>query len=629
MLRLADSVRAVRWLKRAESLARSIKLNYGTRRELLDGYIVEGRKAGKNRKAIVMDTPGRFAHFGALSKSNMPVSSFGAIARTPTRRLFLDDTLVDHPEPLQFATEPGTSPPLYAFMLGPAPTEGIKPLGVTQPLTTPSGVLQTMLTHPIPDPTVVVGTTMTDLRQVSQLWIWVRLFGAGGAGDTDYVIHESVFRNRFGGTLLPRVEMPVNGASNIGQSCIAAYVDGVLTVATIMHEDEIGWPTKLCFVAFARDPETGAHYIKRAGQVRSSEFDNPLFTPHPVLHLGRAAEEDPDGESLGGLPFDPPYVTQTSYPCFSMACNGQQLRFMSTITATLSARSLLYPNKLETWWGSVVVSGRLQVTFDLASGAVSHTIDMVDCSSPRATAAMEGDVYLYTSLDWRVGEWLTGPWEAVEYVNYVSVAADGPDFYSVTGVHLGVRGWASDPPNFIWQPDLGANYHKYASTCTRIVYEGPHGSALFEGDQYAFESGVVLGGSVFGGTIYGLGDQFPIVPIGQGRVETPLYRVGGSARALLRIEPSGISQVALPDGAALPISSCYTTATVDPDTGEQYPHRSVVAYAPGGASTFTIEVRVGDDTIATAVGLSRDMRMGVYYLGPPGADLAYGTMGRK
>lgn len=58
------SAGAARWIARAKRLAASIKGKTGVRREVLDGYLVTGKKVGGNRNASVLDLPGRFYMYG-------------------------------------------------------------------------------------------------------------------------------------------------------------------------------------------------------------------------------------------------------------------------------------------------------------------------------------------------------------------------------------------------------------------------------------------------------------------------------------------------------------------------------------------------------------------------------------
>lgn len=54
-----------RWLRRAQSLASSLGGSVGVRREIHDGFIVEGKKVGAHRFASVIDIPGQLAMMGA------------------------------------------------------------------------------------------------------------------------------------------------------------------------------------------------------------------------------------------------------------------------------------------------------------------------------------------------------------------------------------------------------------------------------------------------------------------------------------------------------------------------------------------------------------------------------------
>lgn len=58
------SASGIKWLRRATTLARSLKGQSASRRELVDGFIIEARKSGGLRSARVMDIPGRIALMG-------------------------------------------------------------------------------------------------------------------------------------------------------------------------------------------------------------------------------------------------------------------------------------------------------------------------------------------------------------------------------------------------------------------------------------------------------------------------------------------------------------------------------------------------------------------------------------
>lgn len=58
MKRRSTTAGGVKWLRRAEKLARAVTAKYGTTREINDGYLLEGRRVGKLRSATVIDPPG-------------------------------------------------------------------------------------------------------------------------------------------------------------------------------------------------------------------------------------------------------------------------------------------------------------------------------------------------------------------------------------------------------------------------------------------------------------------------------------------------------------------------------------------------------------------------------------------
>lgn len=59
-----NSASGAKWLRRAKTLALSVAGSVGVKREILDGYIIEGRRVGDIRKATVIDLPGRLFLFG-------------------------------------------------------------------------------------------------------------------------------------------------------------------------------------------------------------------------------------------------------------------------------------------------------------------------------------------------------------------------------------------------------------------------------------------------------------------------------------------------------------------------------------------------------------------------------------
>lgn len=62
--RRISTASASKWIKRAEVLARSLRRTFDTRREILDGYIIEGKRVGDRLKASVIDPPGQIVIAG-------------------------------------------------------------------------------------------------------------------------------------------------------------------------------------------------------------------------------------------------------------------------------------------------------------------------------------------------------------------------------------------------------------------------------------------------------------------------------------------------------------------------------------------------------------------------------------
>lgn len=79
----ADSVTSSKWLHQAVRLARQLRLRYQVKRQILDGCIVEGRRAGGVRVATVVDPPTAIMAIG-----------FGMVPLTE------EDTEEGHPAPL-------------------------------------------------------------------------------------------------------------------------------------------------------------------------------------------------------------------------------------------------------------------------------------------------------------------------------------------------------------------------------------------------------------------------------------------------------------------------------------------------------------------------------------------------
>lgn len=74
--RQITSASSAKWIRRAESLARSIRSKSGTKREIQDGYLIEGRRSGRLLSARVIDPPGRIAIAGLNAGDRISAYSY-------------------------------------------------------------------------------------------------------------------------------------------------------------------------------------------------------------------------------------------------------------------------------------------------------------------------------------------------------------------------------------------------------------------------------------------------------------------------------------------------------------------------------------------------------------------------
>ena len=121
MSRQIDSSGAARWLKRAEQLAWALD-DTGVRRNVIDGYLVEGRRVGSLRTARVLDLPGRFVPFENLNvASNIPGTTerpWPLEVTAPGRGVMLERAPGDD---VEFAFERPAAPALQTGLIGEPP----------------------------------------------------------------------------------------------------------------------------------------------------------------------------------------------------------------------------------------------------------------------------------------------------------------------------------------------------------------------------------------------------------------------------------------------------------------------------------------------------------------------------
>lgn len=162
----ADSAGAARYLDRARALAQSVRQKYGTKRNVIDGYLVEGRNAGGRRTATVIDLPGRFVAFGA---ANTEVASLLMMYNAPPR--YVMDPKGEAP----VATEQleGTLSPLLGsyYYIG-APLTGAQAIQAGRAAEFEGGVVFPSILANAPVASVGGITTWANIAAGTTVWLW-------------------------------------------------------------------------------------------------------------------------------------------------------------------------------------------------------------------------------------------------------------------------------------------------------------------------------------------------------------------------------------------------------------------------------------------------------------------------
>jgi len=91
MIRQALSAGGVKWLKRAEKLARDASRRGGFKREIMDGYLLEGSTLGKLQRARVLDGPFYLwgGGFGIIKRGDNTIAAHNPYYTLPSRDPFL------------------------------------------------------------------------------------------------------------------------------------------------------------------------------------------------------------------------------------------------------------------------------------------------------------------------------------------------------------------------------------------------------------------------------------------------------------------------------------------------------------------------------------------------------------
>lgn len=178
MIRRTNTASGAYLLRRAAHLAKSVVPKFGKRREVIDGYIVEGARSGERRTATVLDLPGTLTSFGVAGENGIH-TNYGS----PTRDFF-DPRQAEQEVDGPLMTD-GYPPQSQYFILGNPPPSNHSLYVEGTPWEGDAGVYHAVLTR---DATVGTATR--------PYWLMVRYQPAGvGDGRRGAVISHEVLKD--------------------------------------------------------------------------------------------------------------------------------------------------------------------------------------------------------------------------------------------------------------------------------------------------------------------------------------------------------------------------------------------------------------------------------------------------
>lgn len=639
--RRVDSAGAARWIRRAERLARNLKQPYAAKREIIDGYVVEGRRSGDRRFASVIDLPGVFALFRRVDVHTRDIDVLSSHAQSPTRRLMLEeyerpDDPREFPLPLQFEPEPADLYIDSSVVMG-APPEQAAVVGHSPPVVTPRGVTSAVLIASPPTPQLF-GPLWVDYSAIQDVWIQVRFYPAGGGAYKSILVNEQILTSVFGAPVIQK--SVVGGIFSPSVRCMAVVNGDVLSLVVLLRDSpdpplnvntrtlfdrsSIGFISLRLGIDASGDPvppgEPHTPEVVSHARLGWDELPHPLFVPHPFLY--------DDHPPFSETPVIPPQYVSVGFSCMSVASDGESV-WLSTNISQPTPATLDVPDT--NWSGYVYITGRLLCKYNILTGAIESSIDHVDCDSRRnVITPLEGNMgaaneLLVTSAGLRLSDHLENPWDSPEWVCYCAIAHDGTHLIDVVGLALGERGDTLEG-GIMWRAPM-----QYREVPFALVVNGDR----TELDGMGFVPGIIPGASLVGARQLGSApalnatarlDWYPIASIGGGRFEIPMYHLGGDVRqGVARVDGTDIAFIPDAPEASAAISTCFAMGVFDDDTGEYTPHRSIAAFNVGGQ--YTIQLRDGDEVVAETVGVEDDFRLGVFYVGNPFALAKYGRFG--
>lgn len=646
--RRVDSVGATRWVKRAETLARSARLEYQTTREIQDGYLLEGKRAGDIRTARVVDIPGRFVPFGhtgtAIGIPGASESWWPAWAGAPTRRITLEQRKPEDDEPpLEFAYEHPDARQLTAHFIGAPPTTGLRSLGIAAPTSSADWVTQVRTVYPNTDPVpaVNVDDLLINYSGVTSLWVMVDAWGSGVRNKFTMLINEQEVISTFGVPII-RKTWSNYGFQSADTRAWATVISPVkVVVALWLSDDElVGKAGSLGLMVYeVVDGEwvlAGSHRVKQYDPEQDDlEQDDPKqdYLTHPLFALHYRV-------NASGAPLDPAQRSSLRPRDPAMMNDGRSAVFLTTLRHELDATT-------GSIYSPVVISAVLRVEIDLETYEVTVEVEHVNTDAELSTGET-----LTTTEGVLVAGAISYPWDAGEWPVYCWLHYDGSTMHEVLGFARGIRtdiikegvagmapwhvhAYQEDPIRMAFRTVTMEDGEPIEVVTDMLISEAGFNMLTSAGSPVTvllhdpFDDPITIA-MIFGMTDGG-NSEIPMSYCGLGVYEMSLYRAGTTTRVIARIDTveGVVSEAALPSGADRPVSTCYAQSRilVDEDEDEdetEIPHRSVVTYRSGGATT--IELRTGDDVVARASEVAQDIRLGIYYMGNPFASARYGKM---
>ena len=625
IVRRVDSVGATRWVKRAETLARSARLEYQSKHEIQDGYLLEGKRAGDTRTAKVMDIPGRFVPFGhtgtAIGIPGASESWWPAWVGAPTRRITLEQRKSEESDPLEFAYEHPVGRQLSAHFIGSPPTTGLRSLGIAAPTTSADWVTQVRTVYPNTDPVPAVNADdlLINYSGVTSLWVMVDAWGSGVRNKFTMLINEQEVISTFGVPIIRKTWSDYSFQSADTRAWATVVSPVKVVVALWLSDDELPAGKAGSLGMMVYEVVDGEWKLVKSHRLQHRQMPSPLLEPHYRV-------------STGGVPLDPPQRSFLRPRDPAMMNDGRSAVFLTTLRHEVDATT-------GSTYSPVVISAVLRVEIDLTTYEVTVEVEHINTDAELSTGGT-----LTTTEGVLVAGAISYPWAAGEWPVYCWLHYDGSTMHEVLGFARGIRtnrvgGPAVPPPWYIHSYQDEAVRFRFRST----VWEGGV-PQIYDVDVLTNDVGfnamtapgnpitVTLYDNAYTGPlIVGMTDggntEIPMSYCGLGVYEMPLYRGDSAHRVIARIDTveGVVSEAALPSGATRPVSTCYAQSRILDDEDEtEIPHRSVVTYRSGGATT--IELRTGDDVVARASGVAQDTRLGIYYMGNPFASARYGKM---